>query len=96
MSIAVKLLRLFVRAVSIVDPTSDNKKFSWREALADAGIVAGFNFFYTLAGISVARITEDPYKSLIASLISAGLGFFTVLMIKRGLKPVPTPAPVKN
>ena len=76
------------RAVAIVsDP--DPEEFNWRSALADAGIVAGMQFFYTLAGISAAQVISDPIKALVAALISAGLGFFTTLALKRGLKTAP-------
>lgn len=59
--------------------------FNWRYAVYDSLIVAGMHFFGTLAGISVAQIISDPVKALLASFISAGLGFFTTLAIKRGL-----------
>ena len=62
------------------------EEFDWQGAIADALIIAGMQFFYTLAGMSAAQITSDPVKTLLAATISAGLGFFTTLALKRGLK----------
>lgn len=64
----------------------DIKNVSMKEALINAIIVAGFNFFSTLAGISVAKIVTEPSKALIAAGIAAGLGFFGRLMVERGVK----------
>jgi len=64
----------------------NGKRFDWMNALYDALIIAGFNFFSTLAGISAAQIITDPVKHLLAAGISAGLGFFTTLAVKRGLR----------
>jgi len=63
-----------------------SKNASFKEALINAVIVAGFNFFSTLAGISVAKIVTEPNKALIAAGIAAGLGFFGRLMVERGAK----------
>ncbi|RLG61380.1 hypothetical protein DRN86_00085 [Candidatus Geothermarchaeota archaeon] len=89
-----KIGNLLYRAVSfvhiddkVVEANMDEKKkFNWKEAVIDALIVAGFNFFYTLAGISTAQIITEPVKVLVAGLVSAGLGFFSTLAIKRGVK----------
>ncbi len=67
-------------------PTPERKSSSLKEALINAGIVAGFNFFSTLAGISVARIVTEPQKAIIAAVIAAGLGFFGRLMVERGVQ----------
>ena len=56
-----------------------------KDQLINAGIVAGFNFFSTLAGLSITGITENPVTALAAAAISAGLGFFASLMTQRGL-----------
>ena len=63
----------------------NRKEFSWKDAVCDALVIAGFNFFSTLAGISAAQIITEPIKHLLAAGISAGLGFFTTLAVKRGL-----------
>ena len=49
-------------------------------------IVAGFNFFGTLAGMGATQCVSDPRVSLLAAAISAGVGFFGALMAQRGLK----------
>ena len=72
-----------------VRSTKQQNTYPWKEALIDALIVAGMQFFYTLAGISAAQIVSEPIKALLAAGISAGLGFFTTLALKRGLKTVP-------
>lgn len=56
-----------------------------KDQLINAGIVAGFNFFSTLAGLSIIGVTENPVSALAAAGISAGLGFFASLMTQRGL-----------
>jgi len=83
-----KMLGYLRQALSYVgtDGGELSRTRNWREALINAGIVAGFNFFTTLAGISVTQIIQDPVKALVASVISAGLGFFARLMVERGIK----------
>lgn len=61
-------------------------RFSWREALADAAIIAGLNFFSTLCAIGAAQIACAPLEALLAASIAAGFGFFSTLAVKRGLK----------
>ena len=63
-----------------------NTSSSLKEAIINAVIVAGFNFFSTLAGISVAKIVTEPDKALLAAGIAAGLGFFGRLMVERGVR----------
>ena len=57
----------------------------WKDQLINAGIIAGFNFFSTLASLSVTQVITNPATALIASGISAGLGFFGSLMLQRGI-----------
>jgi len=59
---------------------------SWKDQIANAVIVAGFNFFSTLAGVQITALTADPATALAAAGVSAGLGFFASLMVQRGLK----------
>jgi len=59
---------------------------SWKDQLANAGIIAGSNFFTTLAGLQVTGMTQDPQTALIAAAVSAGLGFFASLITQRGLQ----------
>ncbi|NPA98370.1 MAG: hypothetical protein GXO43_03230 [Crenarchaeota archaeon] len=91
MSMGYRLLRAFsfVRCSGKVQVRKQNEQYNWVEAFADAFIVAGMQFFYTLAGLSVAQIVASPIKALIAAGISAGLGFFTTLAIKRGIRTNP-------
>jgi len=63
-----------------VDPPNGLK-----EQIVNAVIVAGFNFFSTLASLSVTQIITNPVTALIASATSAGLGFFGSLMVQRGI-----------
>jgi len=58
---------------------------SLRDQLINALIMAGIDFFSTLASISAAGIITDPARSLLAASIAAGLGFFMTLAIQRGL-----------
>jgi len=57
----------------------------FKDQLTNAAIQAGFNFFSTLAGVTATGVIRDPVYALVASGISAGLGFFASLMVQRGL-----------
>jgi len=57
----------------------------WKDQIVNAVIIAGFNFFSTLASLSVTQIVTNPKTALIASGVSAGLGFFGSLMVQRGI-----------
>lgn len=59
--------------------------FDWKNALIDSLIIAGLNFFTTLAGLGVAGLCADPQKALIAAALSAGVGFLATLAFKRGI-----------
>lgn len=90
MSLASRLLSAFslvsaYRASNGTRSHEENNNFNWRDAIADALIYAGFSFFFTLSGISIAQIVTEPVKALLAAGISAGLAFFTLLSLKRGL-----------
>ncbi len=63
-----------------------DEKTDWREMVIDAWIIAGLNFFTTLSGIEVTDIASNPGEAFLASAISAGLGFFMTLAVKRGLR----------
>lgn len=60
------------------------------EALINAFIVAGFNFFSSMAGIvtyqGLVRGDVDLIAAALVSLIYAGLGFFARLLAERGIK----------
>jgi len=58
---------------------------SLQDQIINAAIMAGIDFFSTLASISAAGIIVDPARSLLAAGIAAGLGFFMALAIQRGL-----------
>lgn len=66
-------------------PSEESKEFDWKEALADAGIVAGVYFFTALVGMKIVNIIQDPVTAVVTAGIQAGLGFFMTLAIKRGL-----------
>jgi len=68
------------KVLNIRDPPA-----GWRDQLINAAIMAGIDFFSTLASISAAGIITDPARSLLAAGIAAGLGFFLALAIQRGL-----------
>lgn len=59
--------------------------FDWKAAVADATIIAGMNFFATLSSMSIVQIRTSREDAFLTAFISAGLGFFTTLAIKRGL-----------
>jgi hypothetical protein len=59
---------------------------SLRDQAINAAIIAGFNFFTTLAALGATGLLGDPQTGLIAAGISAGLGFFASLFTQRGLK----------
>jgi len=62
------------------------ESFSWRDAILDAIIVGGLNFFTTLSSMSILQIRTSPLDALLAGTLSFGLGFFATLSIKRGLR----------
>ena len=63
-----------------------NPKNEWKEAIINAGIMAGFAFFTTLAGVQATALRTDPVGALLSATISAGITFFGRLIIERGLK----------
>jgi len=56
-----------------------------KDQLINASIIAGFNFFSTLASTGVTQLTTDPLQAILAGTISAGIGFFGSLMVQRGI-----------
>lgn len=60
--------------------------FDWKDAIADAAIMAGISFFGTLAGIGATGITTNPITGFLAAAIAAGSEFCAILAIKRGLR----------
>jgi len=63
---------------------NENGSFDWKNAVADAGIMAGLTFFTSLGGMAVViPITE---RTLIGAGIAACGEFFLILAIKRGLR----------
>jgi len=56
-----------------------------KDQLINASIIAGFNFFSTLASMGVTQLATDPLQTLLAGTISAGIGFFGSLMVQRGI-----------
>ena len=58
--------------------------FDWKDALIDAGIVAGLTFFTSLGGMAV--LTPITEQTLMGAGIAAATQFFLFLAIKRGLR----------
>ena len=58
--------------------------FNWRDAMIDAGIVAGLTFCTSLGGMSV--LTPITETQLVSAGIAAATQFFLFLAIKRGLR----------
>jgi len=56
-----------------------------KDQIVNALILAGVNFFGTLAGLGTTQIVKDPLLALIASGVSAGFSFFSSLAVQRGL-----------
>ena len=68
------------KIMNYIDPPDGIK-----DQLINASIIAGFNFFSTLASIGITSITSNPLQAIIAGTISAGIGFFGSLMVQRGI-----------
>jgi len=62
------------------------KKNPNSDLIVNALIVAGQNFFTTLAGMGAAGLLADAKAGMLGAGISAGLAFFSSLAIQRGLK----------
>lgn len=61
----------------------EKKKFDWKEAIIDAGILSGITFFTTIGGTSAVGV-QGP-NGIVAAGISAVLQFLTILAVKRKL-----------
>jgi len=68
-------------ALNMTDPPNGLK-----DQAANAAIIAGFNFFTTLAALGATGLLGDPQTGILAAAISAGLGFFASLFTQRGLQ----------
>jgi len=58
--------------------------FNWRDALTDAGIMAGLTFFTALGGLGATGAITP--REILAAGIAAATQFFMVLALKRGLR----------
>ena len=65
---------------------NEDGSFDLKDALIDAGIMAGSSFFGTLVGLGAVGLLENPVQGLVAAGIAAGASFFAVLVTKRGLR----------
>lgn len=65
--------------------TNSEPKFDWNDAFADAAIMSGSSFFSTMAGLGVMGLWGDPVKGFCAGFIAAGVQFFAILSLKRGM-----------
>lgn len=70
--------------LTIKGTNNSDGSFNWRDALLDAGILAGLTFFSSIGGMSIIDVNTS--KMLIAGAIAAGAQFFLTLAIKRGLR----------
>lgn len=66
---------------------------STADVLTNAAIMAGLNFFTTLAAMGATGLLADLKTGLLGAGISAGLSFFLSLAIQRGLVTRPEEAP---
>ena len=71
--------------LSVRGKVNKDGSFDWREALADAGLIAGFTFFSTLASINITKVVSEPVHALCIAGVSAAVQFFATLTAKRGL-----------
>ena len=63
---------------------NDDGSFDWKNAVVDAGIMAGLTFFTSLGGMSM--VTPPTAAIAIGACIAAATEFFLILAIKRGLR----------
>lgn len=71
-----------IRVCSVVNG-SISKTFDWKNALADAAVLAGIAFFGSLGGMAVIEV--HAAKAVVAASIAAGTQFCITLGIKRGI-----------
>lgn len=82
-----RFLSVLDRAFTLVHFTGRSRgggRRNTREAFLQAGVVAGWTFFTTLASLRLVLYSK-PVDCLVAACINSGIMFFTVLMIKMGL-----------
>jgi len=70
--------------LSIYGRVNGNGRFNWKDALIDAGIMAGLTFFTAIGGLGATGVIGP--RELLAAGIGGATEFFMVLAIKRGLK----------
>lgn len=70
--------------LSVRGKNNENGSFDWKNAVIDAGIMAGLTFFTSVGGMSAVNIPTE--QGAIAAGIAAATQFFLVLAIKRGLR----------
>lgn len=63
---------------------NSNGNFDWKDAVMDAGIIAGLTFFTSLGGMAIV-IPLTP-QTIIGSAVASATQFFLMLAIKRGLR----------
>lgn len=65
--------------------TANGGAFDWEDALIDALIMAMITAFSTFAALGATGLMDDPITGVFAAFIAAGVQFFMILAIKRGL-----------
>ena len=63
---------------------NENGSFDWRDALLDAGIMAGLTFFTAIGGLGATG--SVALREILAAGIAGATEFFLMLAIKRGLR----------
>ena len=61
-----------------------NGSFDWKNAVLDAGIMAGLTFFTALGGMAV--VNPITPSIVIGAAIAGATEFFLIMAVKRGLR----------
>jgi len=70
--------------LSVHGKNNSDGSFNWKDAVVDAGIMAGLTFFTSLGGTSAVSV--PTVQGVLAAGVAACTEFFLVLAIKRGLR----------
>lgn len=63
---------------------NEDGSFDWKDAVIDAGIVAGLTFCTSIGGMAV--VTPITETQVVSAAVAAATQFFLFLAIKRGLR----------
>lgn len=73
--------------LTVKGKNNEDGTFNWKDALIDAGIMAGLTFCMTLS--SLASTGAITLREVAAAGLAAAYQFFSVLALKRGLREKP-------